>query len=142
MRRIPLVSALVLGLVLGLGLAVQAKDMTADDLVKEAKSQITEISPEQAKKCLDQGGYLCLDCREDKEYKMGHVPGAINLPRGLVEFKIDKKIPNKEANILVMCKTGGRACLTCRALNRMGYKKAVNIAGGWQAWEKAGYPIE
>lgn len=116
--------------------------MTAKDLVAEAKKNICEISVSDAKERLDKGGYLFLDCREPKEFKMGHVPGAMNIPRGLLEFKIDKKVPDKKAKIIMYCKKGGRGCLAACTLCRMGYKKVANMAGGWMAWEKAGYPVE
>jgi len=119
-----------------------AKDMTAKDMVSEAKNNICEVSVSDAKAMLDKGGYLFLDCREPKEYKMGHVPGAMNIPRGLLEFKISKKIPDKNSMIVMYCKSGGRGCLATCTLCRMGYKNTKNMAGGWKAWEKAGYPIE
>jgi rhodanese-related sulfurtransferase len=119
-----------------------AKDMTADDFVAEAKKDVCEVSVSEAKEMLDKGGWVFLDCREPKEYKMGHVPGAINIPRGVIEFSADKKIPDKNAKILVYCKIGGRGCLTACTLCRMGYKNVRNLGGGWAAWEKAGYPVE
>lgn len=73
---------------------------------------------------------------------MGHVPGARHIPRGLLEFKIDKKIPDRTADIILYCKMGGRGCLAACTLCRMGYKNAKNMDGGWMAWEKAGYPVE
>ena len=119
-----------------------AEDMTAENFVAEAKKGICEISVSEAKGMLDKGGCVFLDCREPKEFKMGHVPGAVNIPRGLMEWKVSKKIPDKTAKIVVYCKVGGRGCLSACTLCRMGYKNVVNIAGGWQAWEKAGYPVE
>lgn len=115
---------------------------TAKELVAEARKDICEISVSEAKERLDKGGHLFLDCREPKEFKMGHIPGAMNIPRGLLEFKIDKKVPDRNAKILVYCKSGGRGCLSVCALCRMGYKNVANMAGGWMAWEKAGYPVE
>ena len=119
-----------------------AKDMTADDLVTEAKESICEVSVSDAKALLDKGENVFLDCREPKEFKMGHVPGAINIPRGLLEFKISKKIPDKNSNVVMYCKKGGRGCLATCCLCRMGYRNVKNLAGGWMGWEKAGYPIE
>jgi len=119
-----------------------AKDMTAKDFVAEAKKGVCEVSVSEAKGMLDKGECVFLDCREPKEFKMGHVPGAVNIPRGLMEWKVSKKIPDKNAKIVVYCKVGGRGCLSACTLCRMGYKNVVNIAGGWKAWEKAGYPVE
>jgi len=119
-----------------------AGDMTKDDLVKEAKSKITEIGPAGAKAQLDTGGAVFLDCREPGEYKAGHIPGAVNIPRGLLEFKIAEQIPEKNTMILLYCRSGDRASLACCSIERMGYKNVMNIDGGWQAWVKAGYPVE
>ena len=122
--------------------AALAKDMTAKDLLENAKKNVTMISLEDAKALFDKGGAVFLDCREPDEYKMGHIPGAINIPRGLLEFQITSKVPDKNANIVMVCKTGGRACLACQSIGEMGYKNAKDMEGGWMAWEKAGYPVE
>jgi rhodanese-related sulfurtransferase len=119
-----------------------AKDMTADDFKKEACKYITTISVSDAKALLDQGGFTFLDVRTEKEYKKGHIPGAMNLPRGKLEFKIDKKIPDKNAALVLYCKTGGRSCLATYTLVQMGYKNVKNMDEGWEAWTKAGYPVE
>jgi rhodanese-related sulfurtransferase len=119
-----------------------AKDMTAKDFVAEAKKNIVMISVSDAKAMFDKGGVTFLDCREPKEYKSGHIPGAVNIPRGLLEFKIGKKIPDKNASVVIYCKSGGRASLGCCNLVRMGYKNAKNMDGGWKAWTKSGYPVE
>ena len=133
--------ALVVALTLNAPQAI-AKDMTAKELVTEAKKSICEVSVSEGKDLLDKGGYIFLDGREPKEFKMGHIPGARNIPRGLLEFKISKKIPDKNGKIVMYCKKGGRGCLATCTLCQMGYKNAKNMAGGWMAWEKAGYPIE
>ncbi len=133
--------AIIFTLALTVPMAV-AEDMTSKDLVSEAKKNICEVSVSDAKALLDKGGYVFLDCRTSKEFKMGHIPGAMNIPRGLLEFKIAKKIPDKNANIVMYCKTGDRGCLATCTLCRMGYKNVKNVDGGWKAWEKAGYPIE
>jgi len=122
---------------------VVAADKTAADLVNAAKEKVCEISVAEAKAKIDSGASLIvLDVREPDEFKKGHIPKAINIPRGLLEFKVTKAIPNKDAQILAYCKSGGRACLACSTLLTMGYKNAVSIAGGWKAWLKAGYAVE
>ena len=139
-----LIPALVLSLII-VGCASQKasqKAMTTEEIVAEAKESICEVTVAEAKDLLDKGGYLFLDCREPKEYKMGHVPGAVNIPRGLLEFKIANKVPDKSTQIVMYCKKGGRGCLAACTLCRMGYENVVNMDGGWLAWEKAGYPVE
>ena len=119
-----------------------AKDMTAKDFVAEAKKNITSISVSDAKALFDKGGVTFLDVRTKKEFKSGHVPGAINLSRGLIEFKVDKKIADKNASVVVYCKSGDRSALATYTLVRMGYKNVKSMDGGWKAWTKAGYPVE
>jgi len=137
----------VFALVIGFAFAISApmtlaKDLTKKDLVEQARSKITEISVEEAKAQLDKGGAIFMDCREPREYKQGHIPGAINIPRGLLEFKIAKVVPDKTTKIVMYCRSGGRASLACCSLEPMGYKNVVSIRGGWLAWTKAGYPVE
>ena len=120
-----------------------AGDKTAADLVNEAKEKVCEISVAEAKEKIDSGAPLfILDVREPDEFGKGHIPKAMNIPRGLLEFKVASKIPNKDAHILAYCKSGGRSCLACSTLQELGYKNAMSVAGGWQAWLKAGYPVE
>ena len=119
-----------------------AKDKTAKDFVAEAKKTISEISVEDAKKAFDKGGYTFVDCRTAKEFKMGHIPGAVHIPRGMLEFKVSKMLPDKNANIIMNCKSGGRSALGTCTLCEMGYKNVMSLAGGWKAWVKACYPIE
>ncbi|HUT71642.1 MAG TPA: rhodanese-like domain-containing protein [Desulfatiglandales bacterium] len=143
MRNTVLIVALMLGVAFVFNAPVAlAKDMTAKDLVEKAKKNITMISLDDAKALFDKGGVVFLDCREPKEYKAGHIPGAINIPRGLLEFQIEGKISDKNANMVMYCKTGGRGCLACESIGEMGYKNVKNMEGGWMAWEKAGYPVD
>lgn len=145
MRRYAiLIPVLMLGAIILLAIVPMAiaSDMTAKDLVAEAKKEISEVSVAEAKAMLDKGGVSFLDVREPDEFKTGHVLGAVNLPRGLLEFKIDKAVPDKNTKIIVYCKTGGRGALTAYTLGRMGYKNAVNMNGGWDAWKLEGYPSE
>jgi len=121
--------------------AAGAKVPGKEDLVREAKDKITQVSPAQATQMQTQGGVV-LDCRETDEFVAGHVPGALHIPRGLLEFKIAAAIPDQQTPIVLYCKTGGRASLGVCALASMGYTSVVNLDGGWRAWVKAGLPVE
>ena len=112
--------------------------MTAMDLVAAAKQQITEVDVAAAK--ADLSKYLILDVRASGEFVAGAIPGAINIPRGVLEFKITghPDFQGKEdADILVYCQSGGRSALATENLNKMGYHRAVSLAGGYQAWQEA-----
>jgi len=116
--------------------------LTARDLVAAAQQQIRQIAPAQA--MLLVGKVLILDVREPAEHAAGCLPGAINIPRGVLEFKIDSHPVFKngqETEILVYCLTGGRSALAVEALQKLGYSKLVSLAGGFQAWREAGGPV-
>ncbi len=117
-------------------------DMTDKDFLAEARKTTKEITVAVAKADIDAGKAVVLDCRTEDEYKKGHVPGAVHLQRGLLEFKADKKFPDKDAYIIVYCKTGGRSLLSADTLNKMGYKNAVSMDGGWKGWVKEGGAVE
>ncbi len=116
--------------------------MTSKDFIKEAKKTIKEISVVDAKAAIDSGKVLIVDVRTAKEFKKGHLPKAVNIPRGLLEFKVTKKIPNKNTAIICYCISGDRSCLSTCTLVKMGYTNVESMAGGWKAWLKADYPIE
>jgi len=119
-----------------------ARDMSAKQLVAEAGKNLPVVTANQAKAKVGKKGIIFLDVREPKEFKRGHVPGAVNIPRGLLEFKIGKKISSKKSNIIIYCKSGGRSTLAGHAIGRMGYNKVKNLTGGWKAWTKAGGPVD
>lgn len=115
---------------------------TSDQLVKEAKASIREVSVDDVKKMIDnKEKIIILDVRDKEEFETGYIPGAINLSRGMLEFKISTMIPDKNARIIVYCGIDLRGPLATRTLNEFGYKNAVNINGGLKAWKAAGYPI-
>jgi rhodanese-related sulfurtransferase len=132
---------LPLALVLSVGCAAK-KPMTTQEMLAEAKENIQEISVAEAKKEFDSGKAIFLDVREPAEYEKGHVPKAKNLPRGLLEFKIAKAVPDKSARIITYCKSGGRSCFATDTACCLGYTNVASMAGGWKAWVKAGYPVE
>ncbi len=117
--------------------------LSAMDLVAAAKQTITEISVETAKQ--QSANMLVLDVREPSEYQAGHIPGAINIPRGVLEFKIAAHPAFQgvtDRDILVYCQSGGRSALAAETLNKLGYSKAVSMAGGFKAWLEQNYDIE
>lgn len=92
-------------------------------------------------------GALLLDVREPAEFAAGHVPGAVNIPRGLLEFLIYQqlgypKTVDTNKTIYVQCKTGGRATLATAALERIGFTHSIAVIMNWDDWVKAGNPVE
>lgn len=116
--------------------------MSALDLVAEAKTHITEIDLAAAQNAMPHA--LLLDVREPAEYDAGRLLGAINIPRGLLEFKIGDcpQMAHRDSDILIYCKTSGRAALAAHNLQRMGYINVRSIHGGFDAWAQANLPVE
>ncbi len=115
--------------------------MTPQQLVAEAKAQIREVDAVEAAQLLKKGA-LCLDVREVGEYEIVHLVDAINIPRGVLEFRISENpvFADKSKTILVYCKTGGRSALAAFNLQRLGYT-VLSISGGIEAWQKQGLPL-
>jgi rhodanese-related sulfurtransferase len=132
----------LLAAVLTISHPVLGKDLTAKELVEEAKAAIKTISISDANAMYGKSGVVFLDVREADEFKQGHVPGAINIPRGLLEFQIEQQIPDKNTTIVIYCRSGSRSALASATLMKMGYKGVLNVDGGWKAWLDAGYPAE
>jgi rhodanese-related sulfurtransferase len=92
---------------------------------------------------------VILDVREPAEYGSGHIPGALHVPRGLVEAKADLEYPAREPRlqdrgqeIIVHCASGVRSAFAADVLQAMGFTNVCSMAGGFAAWEQAGHPVE
>ena len=115
---------------------------TALDLVMAAKAQSREIALAEANAALAAADVV-IDVREPDEYAAGHLQGAVNLPRGLLEFKLsgNPALERRDLAVVLYCKTSGRAALAAASMQAMGYLNVVSIAGGYDAWVAAGKPV-
>jgi len=124
---------------------------TVDDMVVEAQAQTKAISVEQLNEKIDNGDMILLiDTREPNEFNAGYIPGAVNIPRGVLEFKIDDEgfwdeamlyMPEKNEEIVVYCKKGKRSILAAKALQDLGYTNVYFLTDGWKKWEMT-YPLK
>ena len=111
-----------------------------EQLVAEAKKQITEIAPAEAAAKIKRGEAIVLDVREQDEWEEGHMPEATHLSRGILELEVEEKIADPNAMIICHCGGGGRSALAAESLQKMGYKNVRSMAGGLKAWKAAGLP--
>jgi len=112
------------------------------DMVAKAKAEVKKVSPSEVKAAIDKKEkIILLDVRDPNEYAAGHIPGAINVSRGTLEFNIWSKVPDQNAKIYVYCKTAARSALATKTLNDLGYKNAVLMDAPFEDWIKAGYPV-
>ena len=116
----------------------------AHELVVKAKASITETSLEQADSLAADATVLLFDVREPGEYQEGHLPGALNIPRGMLEFVLSSNpaLQDTDRQILVYCKTGGRAALAAQSLASMGFIQVSSLAGGYDAWHASARQTE
>ena len=109
----------------------------------EAKSRVRQTDIEGYRQTLEKGEpHLLVDIREESEWAAGHAAGAMHLGKGVIERDIEKKIPDKDAKIVLYCGGGFRSALAADALQKMGYRNVISLEGGWKQWKDAGLPVE
>lgn len=123
--------------------------LTAFDLVADARQRIREVAP--AAFHGNAGDAVLIDVREPAEFDTGHLPGAINIPRGVLEFQVDAHpavanatdpaLAHRERPLVLYCRTGGRAALAADNLQKLGFADVRSIAGGIEGWREAGLPV-
>lgn len=115
---------------------------SAHDLVEQARTGIREVSMIEADAAI-QVADVVIDVREPDEFREGHIDGALNIPRGVLEFKLSStpELGARDLSVVLYCKTSGRAALAAAALQEMGYMNVKSIGGGFDAWAEAGKPV-
>lgn len=121
---------------------------TVQEMVAAANEAVPKITPEDAKRLVGRPDVLFLDVRETGEVATsGKVPGALNIPRGLLEFRADPESALHDAafdrakTVVTYCAAGGRAALAGKTLKDMGYAHVHNL-GGFKGWLDAGGEVE
>ena len=119
---------------------------TIDDLLGDARSRIHRRTPVDAAAC----GAQILDIRSDDQRRRdGVVPGALCLPRNALEWRVDPDSPHRDPRVvgideelLVLCDEGYQSSLAAATLRELGFARAGDVEGGFQAWRDAGLPVE
>src|SRR5215471_13926014 len=112
------------------------------DILSQVKKSIREVRVQEVESALRSGNdFVLLDVREKDEWEEGHLPGAIFLPRGFLEQKVEKTVTNKQTPITVYCAGGTRSALAARSLVELGYTDVVSMAGGYGEWKNNGFPF-
>ena len=115
---------------------------TYKEIMAEARKLVPELSPAEVKQQLDRGQkYVLLDVREKEEYRDGHLEGALSLPRGFLEIRVEESIPDHATPIVAYCAGGTRSLIAARTLREMGYQNVTSMSGGFTGWKNAGLPF-
>ena len=112
---------------------------TFKEMIRKVKSEIREVSPEEAS--ARAGRAVFVDVREADEWEKGHLPEALFIPRGFLELRIEEKVPDKSAEVIVYCAGGTRSALGARALQDLGYQNVASMSGGFGRWKESGLPV-
>ena len=124
-------------------------EKSAGDLVAEAKAEVENLDPDAVEAEITSGEAVLIDLRESEELTTdGRIPGAIHVPRGMLEFRADPTSPyhqepfDRSRRIILHCAAGGRSALGAVSLQAMGYRNVAHLDGGIKAWKEAGKPLE
>jgi rhodanese-related sulfurtransferase len=117
---------------------------TVTQLLSEAAAKVPFMSMAELNERLspNRRDIVVLDVREKDAFEAGHVPGAMHLPRGQLELRVDTALPDPTVRILTYCEFGKISTLAAATLRELGYTRAVALDGGIKAWREAGYPLE
>ena len=108
-------------------------------LVNEAKQEIKEIDARELKRMQQAGeDFALVDVRQENETARGVIPGAVAIPRGILELQIDQVTTDKNKKIVIYCGGGSRSALAAWMLKKMGFKNPISLAGGYRGWTDAG----
>ena len=115
---------------------------TAAEIFAEARQRITQVSPEEVREMLSRGDDVAvIDVREPNEWNLGHLPGAMHIPRGVLESGIEPRVP-RERKVVLYCASGNRSALAAEMLQQMGYRDVSSLSTGFRGWAQSGGEVE
>ncbi len=122
---------------------------SATELVAEANSRIVSIAAQEALGLLHSEDAVFVDLRDSAELaRDGKIPGAVHVPRGMLEFALDTTLPyynpvfSRGKRIIFYCASGGRSALAADTARALGLRHVAHLAGGLRNWKEEGGPLE
>src|SRR5256714_12293883 len=116
------------------------------ELIRKIKEQISEVDPKEVHEAVHNGNGtrpLLIDVREQHEFEDGHIPGAVHVPRGHLESRIEGKAGDRSQRIVVYCASGQRSALAAHTLQSLlGYEDVASMTGGITLWKDRGFEVE
>jgi molybdopterin/thiamine biosynthesis adenylyltransferase/rhodanese-related sulfurtransferase len=112
------------------------------ELLARVREEIDEISSSEAQaRQRSSEAPLFVDVREPDEWDEGHIPGAIHVPRGRLEGRIEGLVPDRGRPLVLYCSGGSRSAFATKVLGELGYEDVVNLAGGFTDWKRNGFDV-
>lgn len=117
--------------------------ITIDQLISDAAAKVSFMSMQELRRRLEAGfkDLVVLDVREGNAYTECRIPGALSIPRGQLELRVNELLPDPTQRIVVYCELGKISTLAAATLHEIGFRRTVALDGGFQAWKQAGYPL-
>ena len=115
---------------------------TYRELLQQVRGEIDEVDATRARELVDAGEPLVVDVREQDEWDEGHIPGAVHIPRGHLESRIERAAPDPTRPIIVYCSAGNRSAFAAKTLGELGYQDVVSLSGGFTDWKRNGFPVQ
>jgi len=115
------------------------------ELIRKIKEQITEVDPREVHDLIGGtgNGYVIVDVREQHEFEESHLPGAVHVPRGHLESRIEGAAPDKSQRVIAYCASGNRSALAANTMLReLGYENVESMTGGITLWKDRGYEVD
>jgi rhodanese-related sulfurtransferase len=122
---------------------------TIEDLLAAARDGLTRLGPDAAHRAAADGATL-IDIRADSQIaRDGTIPGALVIPRNVLEWRLDPSsdhrqpdAPGVDAQVILFCDEGYASSLAAATLHKLGFRRATDLDGGFQAWSEAGLPVD
>jgi sulfur-carrier protein adenylyltransferase/sulfurtransferase len=121
---------------------------SGSELLRQVKEQIKEVDPREVHDVIangssPNGGAAVVDVREQHEFEESHIPGAVHVPRGHLESRIEGAVPDKSQRVILYCASGNRSAYAAQTLEKLlGYEDVASMTGGITLWKDRGYDVE
>jgi molybdopterin/thiamine biosynthesis adenylyltransferase/rhodanese-related sulfurtransferase len=112
------------------------------EMLQQVRAEIEEIDATRARAEIEDGNPLVVDVREQDEWDEGHIPGAVHIPRGRLESRIERAAPDLTRPVILYCSSGSRSVFAAKTLGDLGYDHVVSLAGGFTDWKRNGFPVQ
>ena len=112
------------------------------EVIRQIKQQVEEVDPAEVSEHLG-NGIVLVDVRESEEWDRGHIPGAVHVPRGYLESRIDGAVGDRDRRVVLYCASGQRSALAAHTLTELlGYTNVASMTGGITLWKDRGYKVD